>query len=554
MTKSLHTTNVGYINNNLTLTKSELSLETDGELPKISDSIAGTRQRYSSNIAKLQSAQNDNAYYRKIYIAWDNIERANKPQNCTDKKQVLSKNSQAILAVIIQKLRNKDKVFLNHKYISTITRCKRRQNQNIIKELSDILEINYHNSVSDSNGQKYRHCYSFSSKKLEQNNASNSIDFDSSNGQKIARQTSPHSIYIKNKIINNRSSVQKHESNFDNDLILEENGRQNEIVSSEETPKTSIHVLKAKKPSNKRKKRTKAEIKARKAKVWVFKQYNEKKDLAAHYPLTPEDCSKLQVLSGRDFTLNAMNEILLDMSKRVGRLFCSKAQFMAYMAKVYEHEKRDAVKVSGNNFKIKANETEESKQLAIYEKFLSKIEQQAIDHVCPENQLKAKLAGTLPLKTAYSLLLKAKCFNLVGKVAKVHLSSPTGLREVEKGIILSQVRAVYGDVDDLEFIIERAGEFCSDVSDVQKPEPAALKLPEGVWGEISQKLIDKYGVDIYKSWFAKLQANFCIDSNTLELSSNSSFILDWVSRNYGIFMQRVVCSVGVSLKFTDNLI
>jgi len=166
--------------------------------------IANTTSKGNSNTnhsidSKLNSS------YRKNYIAWDNIERANKPQNYTDKTKHLSKNSQALLAVIIQKLRNKDKLFLNHKYISKITRCERRQNQNIIKELSGVLNINYHNSISD-NGKKYRYCYEFSFKELEQAKPVNSNNLGKSNEQKISR----HSIYKENKIINNRSN----KSNF----------------------------------------------------------------------------------------------------------------------------------------------------------------------------------------------------------------------------------------------------------------------------------------------------------------------------------------------------
>ena len=128
------------------------------------------------NYSKNQKSE---FYYRKNYIKWDNIERANKPKNYTDKTKHLSKNSQALLAVIIQKIRNKDKLFLNHKYISKITRCERRQNQNIIKELSDVLNISDHNSVYDS-AKKYRYCYEFSLKELKQDKPLNSSDLDNS--------------------------------------------------------------------------------------------------------------------------------------------------------------------------------------------------------------------------------------------------------------------------------------------------------------------------------------------------------------------------------------
>jgi hypothetical protein len=71
--------------------------------------------------------------------------------------------------------------------------------------------------------------------------------------------------------------------------------------------------------------------------------------------LIKEDGNKLQSLSGREFSLNAMNEILLDMSKRRYNRFCSKAQFMAYFGKCLQFEMRDAVKTGNDNFRIKAN-------------------------------------------------------------------------------------------------------------------------------------------------------------------------------------------------------
>jgi len=105
-------------------------------------------------------------------------------------------------------------------------------------------------------------------------------------------------------------------------------------------------------PANERKKPTNAE---RKARIYRFNQYQEPQGLKHHYPLNKDDSAKLQSLSGRDFSLNAMNEILLDMSKRRDNRFCSKAQFMAYFGKCLRFEMRDAVATSNYNFRIKAN-------------------------------------------------------------------------------------------------------------------------------------------------------------------------------------------------------
>ena len=132
------------------------------------------------------------------------------------------------------------------------------------------------------------------------------------------------------------------------DIDLESNFLQNSKSSI--CPKKPVKLKQ--RLSNERKKTTNTE---RKARIYRFNQYKELQNLKHHYPLTKEDGGKLQILSGRDFSLNAMNEILLDMSKRLDNRFCSKAQFMAYFGKCLRFELRDAVKTGNDNFRIKAN-------------------------------------------------------------------------------------------------------------------------------------------------------------------------------------------------------
>ena len=78
--------------------------------------------------------------------------------------------------------------------------------------------------------------------------------------------------------------------------------------------------------------------------------------LASFYPLSQSEAAKLQVLCGRQFSGNAINEILLSMSKRLtDRFFRSKKAFMNYMAKALTYELRDAVKTNNESFRIRAN-------------------------------------------------------------------------------------------------------------------------------------------------------------------------------------------------------
>jgi hypothetical protein len=298
-------------------------------------------QDVSEQLGKLYSFKEEKAHYRKSYIEWDKIKRANN-KAIRQKAKYLSKDAQAILAPVIQGLKKGKRVFFNHKYISTITQCKRRQNQNIIKQLESVLDITYHNSIT-YNGKKYRFSYEFSYKltKLE-----NIGYLEHSIEQFSAQQNDLLYIYKENNNIEYIDLKSNFYQNSEN-IKLEENA---EPQIREFSP-TSPHKLK-KRPSNKRKKPTMAQAKAR---IYHFNQYKEPKDLKHHYPLTKEDGDKLQSLSGRDFSLNAMNEILLDMSKRLDNRFCSKAQFMVYFGKCLRFEMRDSVKTGNDNFRIKAN-------------------------------------------------------------------------------------------------------------------------------------------------------------------------------------------------------
>ena len=122
-------------------------------------------ESYQDQLCKLYSFKEKKARYRKSYINWDKIERAN-GEAVREKAKHLSKDAKAILAPVIQKLEKGERIFLNHKYISTITQCKRGQNRNILKQLETVLKITYHNSIT-IDGKKYRHCYEFAYYKQE---------------------------------------------------------------------------------------------------------------------------------------------------------------------------------------------------------------------------------------------------------------------------------------------------------------------------------------------------------------------------------------------------
>ena len=310
-------------------------------------------QDVSEKLGKLYSFKEKKARYRKHYLPWDNIERANQNINAIRKKSfVISGPANRLLSAVIAKLLKGERVLLNHKYISTFTLVERRQNVRIIEELAHILDITYHNSITH-NGKKFRYSYEFSYKQL---NLENTASVENSVATFMSQQNDPLYIYKENNNIE--------------DIDLKSNFLQN----SEEVKTDQIETIKFKKRvPNERKKPINAE---RKARIYRFNQYKEPQNLKYHYPLTKEDCGKLQSLSGRDFSLNAMNEVLLDMSKRLDNRFYSKAQFIAYFGKCLRFEMRDSVKTGNDNFRIKANIPKEN---TIKSKIIGGIEEVAYD-------------------------------------------------------------------------------------------------------------------------------------------------------------------------------
>lgn len=303
------------------------------------------------------------------YKLLDTMIRANieLDQQLTDKTIYLSEKAKKIFKTVILKLLRGETVTLNHKYLSKATLCKSDQNWNILKELFKIFDINYHR-LFKLNGRFIERTYHV---QLHPTIIRELRDAELSNSEfypEFFRRTNT-----------NRDNFNKVK-----DIDLESNFSQNsERIKTEESTESQIKEFPPttplklnKRPSNKRKKPIIAQTKAR---IYYFNQYKEAKDLAYHYPLNNDDCIKLQSKCVRPFCLTAMNEILLDMSKRVDRTFRSKALFISYFGKCLANEKRDAVKTDNVNFRIRANITEEERQHAKRESFLSRVECKAHD-------------------------------------------------------------------------------------------------------------------------------------------------------------------------------
>jgi hypothetical protein len=473
-------------------------------------------------------------------------------EELTDKTVYLGEKAKKLLRAILKKLFSNRYVLINHKYISQATRCKSDQNVLILKQLAKILRIQFYRLYTNNKGTKFsRHYY------IELHPAVVDELKDTGNLNSEFYPEKNRLIYINRNIFNK-----------DKDIDLESNFSQNsEEVKIEEIREPQVAVfspefinsvkLKKRLP-NERKKPTNAE---KKVKVYYFNQYKEPQTLNYHYPLTKEDANRLQSLSGRDFNLNAINEILLDMSKKLDKRFCSKAQFIAYFGKCLRFEMRDAVKTGNDNFRIKANitpinqkEIDREKQI---EQYLAKIEQQAIAYVCSENQLKARLANVLAPLRSYELLSNIKDFEVVGNTMRIYFRHIVQLSENEKNIFLSQVKSIYStselDIESVEYVVENICNPVNGRNGLQIKQPLVKPiLQEDLWGDICQQLIQIYNIHVYNNWFSKIIPIIDKDAKTIELKAPNSFIQEEIIKRYGDTIKKVVNELGIKFKGIDR--
>lgn len=75
-----------------------------------------------------------------------------------------------------------------------------------------------------------------------------------------------------------------------------------------------------------------------------------------------------------------------------------------------------------------------------------------------------------------------------------------------------------------------------------------LKLPEGIWGDICQKLIVIYDEYAYRNWFSKLTPIVDEEAKTIELKAPNLFVKQWIKDNYGGVIINIIKDLGFEFK------
>ena len=197
-------------------------------------------------------------------------------------------------------------------------------------------------------------------------------------------------------------------------------------------------------------------------------------DMVDH--LNEEMCRLLRSKCGRNFTDRAIKEIAKAVSrtkKGMQALFKHISGFVAYMTQVLKYEKRNELTISGQDYYIKANQTDSEREIREQEKYLSEIEYSL--QVSPEWHLKKKLAAVLERSKAYNILTSYKSLEITDGRAVVELTRDIKLTNTDKEIILNQVQAthekrdkdgMFQSVESLRMVMpEQRGDKCNAGSD-----------------------------------------------------------------------------------------
>ena len=407
--------------------------------------------------AKILSYEERIGKYQKHHLTDELISRANKPENATKRTSVIGKTTRSVVAITRQKLcKTRTEWFMSDTYMAKVTECGIRQNRNIIGEI---------------NGTKFnitrcrkRKGWVFKPLENELAKRKNISELGNTKNPTNKKDTEDNCRHENNSSKRTRSNARAHESKFPNNSNSSSNKQSAEVETTEtkksKTESAEIKVLVSKKKplANKRRKTTNSE---RIIRYQKFKAYDNPKNLSQHYPLSQEDCYELQKRSSKAYNLNAMNEILLDMSRKPelqGNSFVSKAKFMAYMTKAYQEEGRDVDKANSPTFKIMKRrpkaEVTEIITLAAREKYLNEVENSGIHTRCDYTQFRARIAGGFPINLGYDLLRNMIGVTKKDTVFEVNMHKEVALTEHYKHLLLNHTKGVggYAGVEELELV------------------------------------------------------------------------------------------------------
>ena len=278
------------------------------------------------------------------------------------------------------------------------------------------------------------------------------------------------------------------------------------------------------------------------------------KTLKDFYPLVAKDYDSIKLNCGREFSLNAMNEILLDISRRLTKpKFYSKKGFISYMSKVYRYEMRDASRISRVDFRIRNNYRFNRFTTSPKEKYLTEIENNSGTESTA--RFKRRIASKLKESSAYKLLINFKRIEIKGGGAKLYLEDTIRLSKNDRRIIDEEIWAAM-DTDhryrkQLEIIIYK--KETTSASRVPLPsETASIKLDSSIdiWNSMRNRMVDlqgEKGIHIDRHWISRLSAEIDQKRKQIKLTAQNEMVKDYVADKYYDILLNVINQSGFEL-------
>ena len=291
--------------------------------------------------------------YSKNEHQWKKIRRYDDPS------KNLSPRALGILSNAVHKLRSREVIFYTHDYLSEhLTDCKPKQNLRLLNQLREIFDIEFHRKIK-LNGKNKMNVFVISFTAVGKNLLDDVENYYASKsgvnldknvqkyGQKCPDIRTKMSVDTVKNVRSIYSNKDYKKEKIDEEIDKEKFESKNEKISD---LSKSIFL------------NSKAEGISFDEPVVVINDKNgnqkgegfsEGKNLEEFYPLSEEDWVMIKKISGRDYSLQAMNEIFRDMLTRVkDRVFKSRSVFLSYMGKVFKMEMRNPDLISGGAFRI----------------------------------------------------------------------------------------------------------------------------------------------------------------------------------------------------------
>lgn len=328
----------------------------------------------------------------------------------------------------------------------------------------------------------------------------------------------------------------------------------------------------------------------------TIEDISEYKELRNFYPLSEKDVDTLNFRSGREFSINFVNQLLLKLYiKYPEKRFKNRFTFLSYMEKILKNEKHQGPLVNHTSFRFSCNIGTIEQNLLEYEKYLNQIESSFDTN--KEMQVKKKIAGRFSTEIAYKILTKVQFKTnhdnsfitaLIPKILDLRGIQTESLSEGQIACLSEQLEAVYGvngyyvqKVEQEEQIAdvkpwrlggakggrEKGNGKVVSTAILEKQYPK-IKEPDiisnskdigilassqeldttgenTVWNQIRISLREELGEAIDEVWFSKAEAKECRNTGLLTLTMPTRFMADWTRNNYSHVIRRLSKGCGV---------